>query len=114
MQRINSVQELLASAARTTSGVSSSIKVEQVDVLRFFVDVTATSGTSETLDITLQDSHDGSTWFTLRQIAQITGITRPIPQHFPNRAFGKYVRVSYTIGGATPSFTFSIHMEKKA
>lgn len=67
--------------------------------------VTAASGTSPTLDITIQGSDDATTWYTLGTFAQKTGAATEI-KAFPAP---KFVRYASTIGGTdTPSFTYSI------
>lgn len=97
---------LLSSAARTATGASTANELGDVATLRLLVDVTAVSGTTPTLDITVETSYDGSTnWRSLGTFTQKTTVTTE------RKSFGgcdRYVRVSYTIGGTTPSFTFSI------
>ncbi|MFA5423043.1 MAG: hypothetical protein WC374_04230 [Phycisphaerae bacterium] len=69
---------------------------------QIFVDVTAESGTS-TLDIIIQTSPDNVTWYTHTTISQITA-TGQTRQAITN--FGNYLRIYYTVGGT--SFTFSV------
>jgi VCBS repeat-containing protein len=67
--------------------------------------VTAASGTNPTLDITIQGSDDGTTFYTLGTFAQKTGVASE------KKAFEAppFVRYASTIGGTdTPSFTYSI------
>lgn len=67
--------------------------------------VTAASGTTPTLDITVSTSEDNSTWRTLGTFTQATGTTSE------RKSFGKpdrYMRAVATLGGTTPSFTFSV------
>ena len=61
-QRKN-IQVAFASAARTASANSSSFTVNEADTLVMWVSNTATSGTSPTLDVKMQDSPDGGTTF---------------------------------------------------
>lgn len=69
---------------------------------QIFVDVTA-EGSTSTLDITIQSSPDNITWYTHAAMTQITA-TGQYRQAITN--FGKYVRIYYTVGGT--SFTFSV------
>lgn len=99
----------VASAARTASGNSGPItgagKMAQVLLM---VHCTAASGTSPTLDVSLEQSADGTSW------AAITGSAATQLTAAGNRTAGalataNYVRAVWTIGGTdTPTFTFSI------
>lgn len=96
------------SAARTATSTGSSIELGDRGTLRLLLDVTAASGTTPTLDVTVQTSHDGSTWRSLGTFTQATAISSE------RKSFSgcdRFVRVSYTIGGTTPSFTFSVSGE---
>lgn len=99
---------LHASAARTATGASAAIEVGDRGVLRLLLDVTAASGTTPTLDVTVQTSYDGTTWRSLGTFTQATGVTSE------RKSFSgcdRFARVSYTIGGTTPSFTFAVSGE---
>ncbi len=85
-----------ASTAQT-SGFEVSAYIE----MQILVNVTAEGGTS-TLDIIVQTSDDNSTYYNHTTMSQITA-TGQYRQAVTN--FGKYVRLSYTVGGT--SFTFA-------
>lgn len=100
---------LAASAARTTSGDSgSSFIAVDGDTVALLVDVTAASGTTPSLTVSVQWSHDGATWSAADPVDGMTAITAV------NRAVksftvkGLYARAEWTIAGTTPSFTFSV------
>ena len=97
---------ILSSALRTTSSQSNSFKIRTSSSIRIYVDVTAEVGTS-TLDITIQTSPDNSTWYDAVTMDQITATGQ-----YTDTAtvVGPYVRVKYTIGGT--SFTFSVKMTR--
>jgi len=105
------VQEMLASGARTTSGTTSGFNFEDGIELIVFAEVTAASGTSPTLDLAIQTSHDNTNWAALSSFTQITGTGNSI-KAVTN--YGKYIRVSYTIAGTTPSFTFKLTAVRKS
>lgn len=109
----NAVDTLLASAARTTTGTSSEVAgFESATSLVVQLNVTAASGTSPTLDVVLQDTVDGTNWNTVATFTQATAVTRSVQRvtvPFTNR-----LRISYTIGGVTPSFTFSVIVYSEA
>jgi len=93
---------LSSSTQTAATGTSSPFEVSAYTEGQIFVDVTAESGTS-TLDITIQTSPDQVTWYTHTTMSQISA-TGQVRQAITN--FGKYIRVSYVVGGT--SFTFSI------
>jgi len=104
------VQEILASAARGTSGVTNGYNFEDAIELIIFAEVSAASGGSPTLDITIQTSHDNTNWASLSTFTQITAASNSI-KAVTN--YGKYIRASYTIAGTTPSFTFKLTAVRK-
>lgn len=101
---------VVASAARTASGDSGSVGVfDAGQNVSLLVDVTAVSGTSPTLDLSVEWSHDdGTTWAageTADTFAQITA-TKTTVKSFTVKA--PHYRIVWTVGGTTPSFTFSV------
>ena len=86
-----------ASTAQTTGFEVSAYTEGQL-----LVNVTAEGATS-TLDITVQTSDDNSTYYDHTSCAQITA-TGQYRTAITN--FGKYVRLSYVVGGT--SFTFAV------
>jgi len=96
-----------ASAAVTTTSNSGTIAADFGSSLSALINVTAFSGTNPTLDIALQESFDnGTTWQDIYHVPRI--ITGTITYTVPAIAIGGRRRWSYTLGGTTPSFTFSI------
>ena len=111
--RASAVIEFLASAARTTSGESASKDLGTCAEALAIAKVTAKSGTTPTLDIKFQTSHDGTDFVDLGDaFTQITTEGTYVKKLAAN--FGKYVRAAYTIGGTTPSFTFSLQVVGKS
>lgn len=101
--------EVVPSASRVASGNSGLLESFGAETLDLAVDVTAASGTTPTLDLTLEYSTDGGlTWFApdpVEAFAQIIAATSVI-QRFEPKA--KYYRVVWAIAGTTPSFTFAV------
>lgn len=100
---------VVSSAARTTSGNqegATSIGFGSAEKLRVQLDVTAASGTTPTLDVLVEDSLDGTNWNTIGTFAQKTAAGREVINI--TTPFSNQVRVRWTIGGTTPSFTFSV------
>ncbi|MEW6095366.1 MAG: hypothetical protein AB1567_02400 [bacterium] len=99
------VQPILPSEARTTSGESQIIPIDYYTNAQVFLDITAASGTSPTLDVTIEYSPDGSRWFTHTSFSQKTTTGKDTLRI---SSLGAYMRIKYTIAGTTPSFTFSV------
>lgn len=99
----------LASAARTVTGAGSAFDTDQAQSLEGFLTVTAASGTTPTLDVRLETSVDGGTSYdTVGAFSQKT--TTGTDNHVFG-PLGDTCRWAWTIGGTTPSFTFSISAE---
>lgn len=98
---------VVASAARTTSDQSAANDgFGGADTLRCQLNVTAASGTTPTLDVVVEYSVDGSNWNTIGTFAQKVTTGREVIN--VTTPFAKNVRVRWTIGGTTPSFTFAV------
>lgn len=103
---------VLASAARTASTNSDDITVAIGARLGVFLDVTAASGVSPTLDVVVKAKDPASgKYFTIGTFTQATGVTSEAlwigggaDVEFTTDTF----RVETTIAGTTPSFTFSV------
>lgn len=126
---------LVASAARTASGNSGVIILQDFEGQKALVELacTAASGTSPTLDVYVQQSLDGGTNFKdMARFAQLTASAAN--NHYMNLGLGgtdlvvkgavgdatisasavgtapvsNIWRVKWTIGGTNPSFTFAV------
>ena len=95
----------VASAARTTSSNSGALDASGIRTVSLLLDVTAASGTTPTLNVSVEESDDGTTWRSVGAFAQKTAVSNE------RKSFaiaGDYYRVVWTVGGTTPSFTFSV------
>lgn len=107
------VYTVIPSAARTTT-FNHDLEglAKDYEEMVLYVNCTAVSGTTPTLDISYETTMDGgTTWFTHTSLTQLTatGTERkviPAP-------IGIESRILCTIGGTTPSFTFSVAAEMK-
>ena len=107
--------QVVPSAARTATGslvVPGDFSDEDELVLHIYV--TAASGTSPSMTVSIQDSLDGgSTWSGISTTSALTAASTTSLRVGTNVAFGPALRVSWTITGTTPSFTFSVRMFAK-
>jgi hypothetical protein len=76
------------------------------------MDVTAYSGTSPTLQLTYERKGEDGIYYTMWTGSSITGVDTDSTSLGPgletDHLPGKTGRIVWTIGGTTPSFTFSI------
>lgn len=96
----------VASAARTTTGTGSAFSTAGVDNIIGVLTVTAASGTTPTLDVTLETTADGTNYYTVGSFVQKTGTATADSKVFGD--LGSSSRWKWTIAGTTPSFTFAI------
>lgn len=98
---------LVAPAARTATGNSGVLTgYAPASSLRVQLNVTAASGTTPTLNVLVEDSLDGANWNTIGTFAQKTAASREVLN--VTTPFANQIRVSWTIAGTTPSFTFAV------
>lgn len=104
------LETMLASAARTANGDTGVVAFGAGGApsgnLRIQLDVTAASGTSPTLNVVVEDTLDGTNWNTVGTFAQRTAAGREVVNI--TTPFADRLRVRWTVGGTTPSFTFSV------
>lgn len=96
---------ILASAARTTTGASGSIDFSTADEVLVMLNVTAASGTTPTLDVSIVTVDDDGTEYTIATFTQKTAVAKEAKGV---SVFGSKLKINYTIGGTTPSFTFAV------
>lgn len=98
---------LHASAAETSTINGAVQNSEEASSLDLFLDVTAVSGSSPTLDVKIQ-TRDGASdsWVDVTPaFTQATGVTS---ERKRITGLGKQIRFVAAIGGSSPSFTFSL------
>ena len=78
--------------------------VEKYTECSVFVDVTAASGTTPTLDVAIQTGPDNSIFVAHTSFTQITGVTTAAKNV---TTVAQYLRLKYTIAGSSPSFTLT-------
>jgi hypothetical protein len=99
----------LASGARTTTDATAvPTDVGAYDVGNVIIDITAVSGTSPTLVVNFDVCMDATASKCVLHTAtsSLTATGRTLVKV---NQFARYVRISYTVGGTTPSFTFSVY-----
>lgn len=102
------------SAARTATGTADAVKgFGGSSKIGAALVVSAASGTNPTLDVVIQHSLDGTNWFDLMTFTQRTAAGSEYKvvsetQGTTVNVVGDRLRAKYTVGGTTPSFTFSV------
>lgn len=101
---------LHASAAMTATGSGTGVELGDSGTLILTLDVTAASGTTPSMTVSVETSEDNSTWRTLGSFTAKTaaGAER---KSFPG--VDQYARATWTITGTTPSFTFTVTGDAK-
>lgn len=96
----------VASTTQTASSSVSSIDSNGFGMISYVISITAVSGTTPGLQLSLDVSEDATNWFEIIKSVKftITGNNR-----FQRASLSaKYYRFRWTITGISPSFTFSI------
>lgn len=104
----DTLEVFLASGNFVGSGNGSAVELGDRGTLRLQLDVTDASGETPTLDVEVQTSFDGTNWRALGSFAQRT------TEASERKSFSgadRFVRVSYTLGGTDPAFSFSVQGE---
>lgn len=111
---------LKASAAEIASTVGPAVPTGPDSGSLFLnVAITAASGTSPTMTVKIEGSMDGTTWFTLGVVGangyNVGSVGVTAPSNFTTTTSvlaiydaPQYVRYNSTVGGTTPSFTYSV------
>lgn len=89
----------------TTSGLDNGAST--ADGAAAYLQVTAASGTTPTLDVKVQHSSDGSTYADLITFTQVTA-ANAYERVAVTGTVNRYLRVEFTIGGTSPDFTFHV------
>lgn len=99
---------VVQSAARTVTGQSGPVASGPIGKsVSLFIDCTAVGGVGPTLDLSLEWSNDGNSWAAAEPADTFTQITaaKKVVKTFARKA--AMYRLRWTLGGTTPSFTFS-------
>lgn len=112
---------LLASAVRTASGNSDDFINVACRGIQLYLDITAVTGTTPTMDVKLQAKDPVSEkYFDIpgATFGQVTGTGQHVLTLYPgidtsqtdasSSLIPRVYRAAYTLGGTTPNFTFSL------
>jgi len=100
-----------ASAAATTNGNSGDLPVDSFSELALDINISAVSGTTPTIQFFVDRKGNDGIYYVIYTGSSINS-TQSITTSFgagmtQSVSFGTTVRLRWTIGGTTPSFTFS-------
>lgn len=100
---------LLPAAVKTATFNGAAIELGDRTDARLLLDVTAGSGTTPTLDVVVETGPSATgPWRSVGTFTQATGVTS---ERKSVSGIDRFVRGKATIGGTTPSFTFSLKGE---
>jgi len=99
-------------ASRTATFISPVHNIEGGSVV-FYLDVTANTGTNETLNITIQGyDHLSDTYYTIDTFTEATGVTTE--RKAINALADGFVRLNCVLGGTgSPGFTYTVSYVEK-
>lgn len=101
---------VLSNNARTSSGASGAFETPPAKngKLAVLVSLTASSGTTPTLDVSIEWSNNGSSFYPSDPADAFTQMTGTTPKFKTFDIKASYYRVVYAIAGTTPSFSFGV------
>ncbi len=101
--------QIVPSAARTTNGNSGMVNPgESGETLCLLVNVTAASGTTPSLALSVEWSNNGTVWATPETADTFAALTAAATKVKTFERKAVFYRVVWAITGTTPSFTFTI------
>lgn len=109
------LQKVYTGEVMTSTVTSPAFNSRNYKTIEMYLDVTAGSGTSPTLDVTVERQMFDGTWIVMSPtiaFTQATGVTAEykdnlIATYGTPALLGFNIRFKFTIGGTTPSFTVS-------
>lgn len=120
LKETTSVVHSLAPAARTASANGTGVDVRNADDVLVILTNGTTTGTNPTLDVTIEDSANNSSFaavsgYAFAQVtAAIAGGDAALTLQVPKRALRRYIRAVATIGGTnTPTFACAVLVQLK-
>jgi len=96
-----------ASAARTATGNSGAFRAPGTTALAILADVTAVDGVSPSMTLSVEWSHDGTTFAVVDTADTFAALTATATKVKRFDIKGGWFRLVWTLTGTTPSFTFS-------
>lgn len=102
---------ILASGAQTASGNALFASGGSITSIVIEVRVTAVSGTTPQLNVSLDDTFDGTNWNQVAAVnaSAITATGTTVKRiNLRDTPVTDQLRISWTISGTTPSFTFGV------
>lgn len=108
-----STATLLTSQTITANVNSAALTITAPSPSIAYLNVSAVSGTSPTMTVTLQDSPDGVNWYNIPSgaFSAVTAVGTSRLALPAGTAVGPNFRASVTVGGTTPSFTASLMIQ---
>ena len=97
---------MLTGAAFTALQAGVDIACEHFTEVVIYIDVTTVTGTSPTLDIDIEVSHDGTTWHKHSDVTQITAAGVQNAVKLTN--IGSHIRIYLPAPGGTDTPTFTL------
>lgn len=107
MRQVNGDTVLTGSSAGAGTYTSGTLPTGYAADVLLMIHVTTATGTGHSLTVSLEESNDGSTWTAVPQSAA-AALTAPGSALSNSRTTKQLVRVTATIVGTTPVFTYRV------
>jgi hypothetical protein len=95
--------------AITATATSAKVNAGGYGTVKAYLNITAASGTTPTLDVKFQDSYDGTNYVDVASGAFAQKTTTNSSSLVLSNV-GPYLRAVQTVAGTTPSFTFDLYV----
>jgi hypothetical protein len=103
----NAAATLIAGTALAVTTNGTTVSSGSNATLVAYLNVTAVTGEAPTLNVKIQDSPDGTTWYDVPS-ATFTEAAATTTERKVFTNVGDYIRAVATIAGDTPAFTFTV------
>lgn len=104
LARVDAI-DLSPAAAVTSSGSGNAIEMGGNGILRLLLNVTAASGTTPSLTVTVETRYDAAdSWRTVAAFAAKTAVSA---ERKVFAGVDRQARISWAVSGTTPSFAFT-------
>lgn len=104
----NALTLVPAGTVVTATGTGTAVELDDKAQVRMQSVVAAVAGTTPSLTVNIQTSHDNGATDSWRTVASFTAQTAAGSSPFAEFDIDRWVRATWTVSGTTPSITFGV------
>jgi hypothetical protein len=105
VKAINRLVQVTTGAKTATGNSGAAIPCEDYEFVNVFLNVTAVSGTTPSMTVSVEWSFDGTNFAAAEGVTGFAAITAAKKTAMQFRVVAPYFRLAWTISGTTPSLT---------